>query len=85
MALGLPVVGLATTEMGTVVRNGVNGYVEVDRAKLVVIDRFVRDWAVILRAQAGRSASERAAIGLIPAASASGCRSGNESAEVPTE
>ncbi len=28
MALGLPVVGLATTEMATAVRSGVNGYVE---------------------------------------------------------
>ena len=30
MALGLPVVGLATTEMATAVRNGVNGYVETE-------------------------------------------------------
>jgi len=34
MALGLPVVGLATTEMSTAVRNGLNGYVETDLAKL---------------------------------------------------
>ena len=35
MALGLPVVGLATTEMATAVRNGVNGYVETDPDLLV--------------------------------------------------
>ncbi|MCW2665092.1 MAG: hypothetical protein JWN57_54 [Frankiales bacterium] len=34
MALGLPVVGLATTEMATAVQNGVNGYVETDVRKL---------------------------------------------------
>ncbi len=34
MALGLPVLGLATTEMATAVRNGVNGYVETDVARL---------------------------------------------------
>ena len=34
MALGLPVVGLATTEMATAVRHGVNGYVETDPARL---------------------------------------------------
>lgn len=91
MALGLPVVGLATTEMATAVRNGVNGYVETDPAKLVEhlrrlladhdeatelsagakrlarerfgIDRFVRDWAAVLGAQAGRSASGAAVSG----------------------
>ncbi len=35
MALGLPVVGLATTEMATAVRNGVNGYVETCPDRLV--------------------------------------------------
>ena len=82
MALGLPVVGLATTEMATAVQNGVNGYVETDPERLVVhlrrlladpdeaaalsagaqriarerfgIDRFVRDWADVLQAAAGR-------------------------------
>ena len=34
MALGLPVVGLATTEMASAVQNGVNGYVETDAGKL---------------------------------------------------
>ena len=35
MMLGLPVVGLATTEMVTVVENGVSGYVDTDPEKLV--------------------------------------------------
>ena len=34
MALGLPVVGLATTEMAMAVQNGVNGYVETDARRL---------------------------------------------------
>ncbi len=34
MARGLPVVGLATTEMAAAVQNGVNGYVETDWRKL---------------------------------------------------
>lgn len=34
MALGLPVVGLATTEMSSAVQNGVNGYVETDWRRL---------------------------------------------------
>ena len=34
MALGLPVVGLATTEMASAVQNGVNGYVETDAGRL---------------------------------------------------
>ncbi len=35
MALGLPVLGLATTEMATVITSGVNGYVETDVDRLV--------------------------------------------------
>jgi glycosyltransferase involved in cell wall biosynthesis len=35
MALGLPVLGLATTEMATAVQNGVNGYVETRPDRLV--------------------------------------------------
>jgi hypothetical protein len=62
MALGLPVVGLATTEMATAVRNGVNGYVETDPAKLVVHLRRLladRDEAAELSAGARRVAAER--------------------------
>ncbi len=45
MALGLPIVGLATTELPTVVQNGVNGCVETDvdrvveHARRLVLDR----------------------------------------------
>ncbi|HYE53942.1 MAG TPA: glycosyltransferase family 4 protein [Chitinophagaceae bacterium] len=35
MMMGMPVVGLATTEMTTVIRNGMNGYVHTDPANLV--------------------------------------------------
>ena len=35
MTVGLPVVGLATTEMATAVENGVSGFVDTDPAKLV--------------------------------------------------
>lgn len=35
MMIGLPILGLATTEMSTAVRNGVNGYVDTDPARLV--------------------------------------------------
>lgn len=35
LMIGLPVIGLATTEMSTAVRNGINGHVDTDPAKLV--------------------------------------------------
>jgi len=35
MMCGLPIVALATTEMATVVRNGINGYISTDPAELV--------------------------------------------------
>jgi glycosyltransferase involved in cell wall biosynthesis len=35
MLVGLPVIGLATTEMVSVVENGVSGYVDTNLAKLV--------------------------------------------------
>ena len=62
MALGLPVVGLATTEMATAVRNGVNGYVETDRERLVVHLRRLladHDEAAELSRGARRIAAER--------------------------
>jgi hypothetical protein len=39
MMLGLPVVGLATTELTTVIENGVNGYIDTDVSRLVPIMR----------------------------------------------
>ncbi|MCW2615697.1 MAG: hypothetical protein JWN08_2691 [Frankiales bacterium] len=62
MALGLPVVGLATTEMATAVRNGVNGYVETDVERLVGHARRLvrdRDEAAELSTGARRVAQQR--------------------------
>ncbi|MCU1692265.1 MAG: hypothetical protein JWM64_1356 [Frankiales bacterium] len=62
MALGLPVVGLATTEMSTAVQNGVNGWVETDRRKLAGhVQRLLDDpdEAAALSAGAQRLARER--------------------------
>ncbi|MGI8537161.1 MAG: glycosyltransferase [Mycobacteriales bacterium] len=62
MALGLPVVGLATTEMATAVRNGVNGYVETDVERVVAHARRLvqdRDEAAALSAGAKQVAKER--------------------------
>jgi glycosyltransferase involved in cell wall biosynthesis len=36
MMVGLPIIGLATTEMVTVVENGISGYVDTDFEKLVL-------------------------------------------------
>jgi glycosyltransferase involved in cell wall biosynthesis len=65
MALGLPVVGLATTEMATAVRNGVNGYVETDPDRLVGHLRRLladRDEAAELSAGARSVAQQRFSI-----------------------
>jgi glycosyltransferase involved in cell wall biosynthesis len=35
MLVGLPVVGLATTELVTVIKNGVNGFIDTDVGKLI--------------------------------------------------
>jgi hypothetical protein len=47
MMLGLPIVGLATTEMATAVENGVSGYVDTD------IDRLVERMRELVRDPAG--------------------------------
>ena len=39
MMIGLPIVGLATTEMATAIQNGVSGYVDTDVDKLVAYMR----------------------------------------------
>lgn len=62
MAVGLPIVGLATTEMATTVINGVNGYVDTDRRALR--DRMAelladRELAARLGAGARETALER--------------------------
>lgn len=62
MALGVPVVGLATTEMSSAVQNGVNGWVETDPGRLpghlrrLLVDH---DEAAELSAGARKTAQER--------------------------
>ena len=54
MRVGLPVVGLATTEMTTVIENGVSGYVNTDVDKLVeVMQRLLADPEEAARLGAG--------------------------------
>jgi glycosyltransferase involved in cell wall biosynthesis len=62
MMTGLPVVGLATTEMVTVVRSGENGYVDTRLERLIAVMRMLladpgeaRRWG----ANARRDAEER--------------------------
>lgn len=44
MMLGLPIVGLATTEMATVIENGVSGYVDTNVDRLIeVMQRLLND------------------------------------------
>ena len=62
MAVGLPVLGLATTEMAAAVRNGVDGYVDTDVAVLAGHLRRLladRDEAAALSAGARERARER--------------------------
>lgn len=65
MMVGLPMVGLATTEMVTAVKNGKNGYVETDVQKLIdhmkqLIDN--RDLAMKLSEGAKQYAADRFSI-----------------------
>jgi hypothetical protein len=65
MALGLPVVGLATTEMATAVRNGVNGYVETDPERLVPhLRRLLADHDEAAELSAGARAVARERFGI---------------------
>jgi glycosyltransferase involved in cell wall biosynthesis len=66
MMIGMPVVGLATTEMATAIRNDVSGYVDTDVEKLVLRMRQLLEYpeqARRLGAGARRSARERFGIG----------------------
>jgi hypothetical protein len=66
MTVGLPVVGLATTEMATAVENGVSGFVDTDPAKLVDPMRMLLGDAGAARRlgqNARRQALERFGIG----------------------
>lgn len=49
MTIGMPVVGLATTELATVIDSGVNGYVDTDLDKLVEVMRTLLDEAPLAR------------------------------------
>ena len=65
MALGLPVVGLATTEMATAVQNGVHGYVETDPARLVThLRRLLADPEEAAELSAGARALARERFGI---------------------
>lgn len=62
MTIGMPVVGLATTELATVVDNGVNGYVDTDVERLVAaMQHLLADRPAALRLGEGarRTALER--------------------------
>ena len=62
MMVGLPVVALATTEMATVIRDGHNGFLDTDPARLVERMRLLlsdRALAARLGAEARRTALER--------------------------
>lgn len=62
MMSGLAVVGLATTELVTVIENGVNGYVDTDVRRLVPVMRELavdRDLAMELGLGARRTAERR--------------------------
>jgi hypothetical protein len=65
MMLGLPIVGLATTEMATVIENGVSGYVGTDLGKMTDVLREVLQKPALARRmgeQARRYARQRFAI-----------------------
>ncbi|HEX8199293.1 MAG TPA: glycosyltransferase [Isosphaeraceae bacterium] len=66
MTVGLPIIGLATTEMATAVENGVSGYVDTDVRRLEArMHELLADPAEARRLGAGarRRALERFAIG----------------------
>jgi len=47
MMVGLPIVGLATTELTTVIKNGVNGYIDTDPHQLIkVMEQLLHDKAL---------------------------------------
>lgn len=59
MMLGMPIVGLATTELATVVRHGINGYLDTDPRRLVAPMRRLLD-SPALAARLGRKARQMA-------------------------
>lgn len=66
MTIGMPIVGLAATELATVIRNGENGFIHTDPAALTDAMRaLLRDPAEARRLGDGarRTALERFGIG----------------------
>ena len=66
MCVGLPIVALATTEMASVVRNGLNGYADTNLERLIAVMRELLAEPELARAwgdTARRDARERFAIG----------------------
>ncbi|MEJ7636583.1 MAG: glycosyltransferase [Singulisphaera sp.] len=62
MTIGMPIVGLATTEMATAIEDGVSGYIATDPARLIGPMRELladRDLARRLGEGARRAALER--------------------------
>lgn len=62
MLLGMPVVGVAATELPTVIENGKNGFVHTDKHKIVDVMRQLIDEPELARqwgAQARQTAQER--------------------------
>jgi len=66
MTVGMPIVGLATTELASVIRDGENGFVDTRVERLVECMRALIDEPALARrlgASARRTALERYAIG----------------------
>jgi glycosyltransferase involved in cell wall biosynthesis len=62
MMLGMPIVALATTEMATVIRDGVNGFIDTDADRLIERMHSLladRETALALGREARRTALER--------------------------
>ncbi|CAL8480526.1 protein of unknown function (plasmid) [Caballeronia sp. S22] len=62
MTIGMPIVGLATTELSTVIRNGESGFIHTDTQALIdAMEHLLRDPAEARRLGEGarRTALER--------------------------
>ena len=65
MAIGMPVVGLATTEMATVIDNGVNGYVDTNIERLIAhMQCLLHDAPLARRLGEGARATARQRFGI---------------------
>lgn len=65
MSIGMPIIGLATTEMATAVENGVSGYVDTDEPRLLRrMRRLLADPALARRLGEGARERARARFGI---------------------